>query len=83
MWKEYELKLSSLIQKWQFYGIDMKRWENRSDQEPRLVYNLLPKQDHIYKKIANLIQELMEWMLVLEGQEEVAKRLGIYSHPKI
>ena len=75
MWKEYELKLSSLIQKWQFYGIDMKRWENRSDQEPRLAYNLLLKQDHIYKKIANLIQELEGMDVSFEGQEEVAKRL--------
>ena len=75
MWKEYELKLSSLIQKWQFYGIDMKRWENRSDQEPRLAYNLLLKQEHIYKKIANLIQELEGMDVSFEGQEEVAKRL--------
>lgn len=75
MWKEYELKLSSLIQKWQFYGIDMKRWENRSDQEPRLAYNLLLKQEHIYKKIANLIQELEGMDVSFEGQDEVAKRL--------
>ena len=75
MWKEYELKLSSLIQKWQFYGIDMKRWENRSDQEPRLAYNLLLKQEHIYKRIANLIQELEGMDVSFEGQEEVAKRL--------
>lgn len=75
MWKEYELKLSSLIQKWQFYGIDMKRWENRSDQEPRLAYNLLLKQEHVYKKIANLIQELEGMDVSFEGQDEVAKRL--------
>ena len=75
MWKEYELKLSSLIQKWQFYGIDMKRWENRSDQEPRLAYNLLLKQEHVYKKVANLIQELEGMDVSFEGQEEVAKRL--------
>ena len=75
MWKEYELKLSSLIQKWQFYGIDMKRWENRSDQEPRLAYNLLLKQEHVYKKIANLIQDLEGMDVSFEGQEEVAKRL--------
>lgn len=74
-WKEYELKLSSLIQKWQFYGIDMKRWENRSDQEPRLAYNLLLKQEHVYKKIANLIQELEGMDVSFEGQGEVAKRL--------
>ena len=75
MWKEYELKLSSLIQKWQFYGIDMKRWENRSDQEPRLAYNLLLKQEHVYKKIANLIQGLEGMDVSFEGQDEVAKRL--------
>ena len=75
MWKEYELKLSSLIQKWQFYGIDMKRWENRSDQEPRLAYNLLLKQEHVYKKIANLIEELEGMDVSFEGQDEVAKRL--------
>lgn len=75
MWKEYELKLSSLIQKWQFYGINMKRWENRSDQEPRLAYNLLLKQEHVYKKIANLIQDLEGMDVSFEGQEEVAKRL--------
>ena len=75
MWKEYELKLSSLIQKWQFYGINMKRWENRSDQEPRLAYNLLLKQEHVYKKIANLIQELEGMDVSFEGQEEIAKRL--------
>ena len=75
MWKEYELKLSSLIQKWQFYGIDMKRWENRSDQEPRLAYNLLLKQEHVYKKIASLIQDLEGMDVSFEGQEEVAKRL--------
>ena len=75
MWKEYELKLSSLIQKWQFYGIDMKRWENRSDQEPRLAYNLLLKQEHVYKKIANLIEELEGMDVSFEGRDEVAKRL--------
>lgn len=75
LWKEYELKLSSLIQKWQFYGIDMKRWENRSDQEPRLAYNLLLKQEHVYKKVANLIQKLEGMDVSFEGQEEVAKRL--------
>ena len=75
MWKEYELKLSSLIQKWQFYGINMKRWENRSDQEPRLAYNLLLNQEHVYKKIANLIQELEGMDVSFEGQEEIAKRL--------
>lgn len=75
MWKEYELKLSSLIQKWQFYGIDMKRWENRSDQEPRLAYNLLLKQEHVYMEIANLIQELEGMDVSFEGQDEVAKRL--------
>ena len=75
MWKEYELKLSSLIQKWQFYGIDMKRWENRSDEEPRLAYNLLLKQEHVYKKIANLIQGLEGMDVSFEGQDEVAKRL--------
>ena len=75
MWKEYELKLSSLIQKWQFYGIDMKRWENRSDEEPRLAYNLLLKQEHVYKKVANLIQELEGMDVSFEGQDEVAKRL--------
>ena len=53
----------------------MKRWENRSDQEPRLAYNLLLKQEHIYKKIANLIQELEGMDVSFEGQEEVAKRL--------
>ena len=75
MWKEYELKLSSLIQKWQFYGIDMKRWENRSDEEPRLAYNLLLKQEHVYKKVANLIQDLEGMDVSFEGQEEVTKRL--------
>ena len=75
-WKEFGLKTNSLIQKWEFYGIDMARWLERAEQEPRLAFNWLTKQDHILQKVADLIKQLEEMDTSFEGKQLVDQRLN-------
>ena len=75
-WKEFELKTNSLIQKWEFYGIDMSRWIERAEQEPRLAFNWLTKQEHILQKVADLIKQLEEMDTSFEGKQLVEQRLN-------
>ena len=74
-WKEFGLKTNSLIQKWEFYGIDMSRWFERVEEEPRLAFNWLTKQGHILQKVADLIKQLEEMDTSFEGEQLVRQRL--------
>lgn len=75
-WKEFALKTNSLIQKWEFYGIDMSRWLERVEQEPRLAFNWLTKQEHILQRVADLIKQLEEMDTSFEGEQLVEQRLN-------
>ena len=54
----------------------MSRWLERAEQEPRLAFNWLTKQEHILQKVADLIKQLEEMDTSFEGKQLVDQRLN-------